>query len=55
MNIDQIIADTVRQIIREELTVEIYKDYGFYSHNSYEVRLLLNGEQVSRSSVEITQ
>ena len=49
------LREFIKHVIREELTIEIYKDYGFYSHNSYEVRLMMDGVEVSRSSVEITQ
>ncbi|WCO82015.1 hypothetical protein vBPpSSYP_33 [Pseudomonas phage vB_PpS_SYP] len=49
------LRDFIKQVIREELTIEIDKDYGFYSHNSYEVKLIMDGQEISRSSVEIRE
>lgn len=45
--------DELIQFLQENLTIEIDRDYGFYAHDSYVVKLKLEDVVISTSSTSI--
>lgn len=45
--------DELISLLKEHLSIEIKRDYGFYSYDSYEVTLKFDGEVISTSGTPI--